>query len=297
MKSHLLALLSLALPAFAADDTYELHFQRSCKAGDTLTVAAKVSVDDISTATADNNLVGQEREEFTGTLGGKMEVLTVNAQGVPTALKLRVTETTFKKAGAAEAPIKVGDTVEVSAGAGGKETIKVNGTDATPEQKTFVEAFELTSGDLMPDGKQVNKGQKMKVGESVPATGEMAAAIIENGPVKGMKPQDVKGACRLVEVRDVDGQKCLNFAMDTSITGGGMPLPNQKDFTVKSITMETFFEGDYPIDPAVQPPRRKRSVLIELSATGLVEHSGEKIQVTYSTHGKHVRELQVRPGK
>ena len=294
MLRFILVLSLIAAPLFAAED-YELVMHRKCTVGQRFALTGKAAIENVTTISANNRLVKEDKLTATCTVAGEVEILALTANGKIASMKLKVARCEGKENGEAAEIFKAGDVIE-SKNDGVKRAVLVNGGKATLTQ------MELATT-LLPVGKEgsatddeiFGPARKIKVGDEWPLNGAVAAKDAVGAGLTGIKPEDITGTAKLREISEKDGQKCLHVILLMSMKGSGMALPEAPpQIKVKTMDFQLYGDGHFPVDAGSLSYNDKVAQTMDLSAGGDLEEGGEKVKLDSSTHRKVAHELELK---
>lgn len=243
------AVLVFGASAWAAEgDTFTIKLDRPGKVGDR-------SVEDISgglRVVAVKKVAGKEdqveRQTLAIVLTGTREVLALNDKGREVKQSFTVDKCTISDGNQTNEFLPKGAVIVAEAVAGADEDVyTVNGQKQQPQVAKLIGiVFKAEDPDGMSEDEVVGTDKPQKVGDTWPVNVEKAVKDMSERKII-VKPENLSGTNRLVEVAEVDGVRC--YKVESLITMKQARVPQDKDALVN---MEAKAVRVFPLDPTKQ---------------------------------------------
>jgi hypothetical protein len=269
-KSWLSAVL-LVLPLLPVRaQEYEIRMHRPSKVGDKFqtTVAAKEIQE--TTIAANNNPVESKKEDRSVAFSGVVEVLAVDAKGMPVKISATVEKLMKNEAGASSEVVPKGDVIVASLD-GRKQVYQINGTPAGADvAKALDLTFSLsTSG--VTDDEVFGTNEKKKAGESWGINAELAKKDFAES--FGLNVEKMAGKVTFIGVANRADGDVLKLGVVMTIKA--MP-PMPPNFVVDQSSAEARMEGEFPVDATRPRPNESMSLKMNVTAHGQTPN-GDKV--------------------
>ena len=288
------ALLSLVLftGCLFAEDAYEIRLARAMKAGDRFDISVKMALDDSLVTSFDGADVEDDKTVAACRLTGELKIVSVTSKGQPMEVRLKLKTVECIQDGQPSAFFKVGDELHLK-----KEepdnVVEVNGEPAEDLQAQVIESILNVEGEgEVSDDDVFGTTEKVKVGAEWPLNAKAAVTDFARQGITELKPEDFKGATKLVQVTTFENQPALRVRMESKVNAKGAALSSLPE-GVKAVRFLAELSGeiDLPVDLHSNSGRTKGMSKLEVDGVGKIEQEGVEKKVAVKIRRRVATEL------
>ena len=275
-----------------ADEAYEIRLVRPMKAGDRFEVSVKMALDDSVVTSVDGEAGEDNRTVAACRLTGELKIVAVTGKGQPMEVRLKVKTVECIEDGKPSAFFKAGDELHLKKDEPDNVT-EVNGEPAEDIQAQVIESILYVEAEgEVSDDDVFGTRAKVKVGAEWPLNAKAAMADFARQGITDLKPENFKGATKLVEVTTFDNQPALRVRMESKVNAKGATLSSlPEDVKAVRFLAELSGEIDLPADLHSNSGRTKGMSKLEVDAVGKLEQDGVEKKVAVKIRRRVATEL------
>ena len=273
-----------AIPAVSDESpTFPVRFVRPMEEGRIYTIAALAAIHESTTVSWSGSLIEQAKTDFQCELAAAAEVLEVDEDKLPTHVRFRVFWLKKRVTGADEENLLEKNTeVEMFVTSAGS-LYQIN-TEPVSDELHQVLALVMRLPEPANDA-IFGSAAERRPGDKWPVNRiEAAGQFLENGLV--VQPDDLAAVVNFRDLRDVQGTKCMDIAVEMKAVNAGPELP--EGFKLRTGTLEVLISGKMPIDPSQPILEETSEFLLQCEADGRTDGKllDVKIEVTRTYRGR-----------
>lgn len=246
----LMAVVLLPLtPLRGADPSvYEVRMTRAAKKGDRFLRIGSAREESSRLLEIDRQPVSADETKID--LQYELEVEVLKARwGRATSLRAKILKLTGTMNGQAITQLEVGDQITVTRTRESEDSaILVNGKPADEDQQALAANLVNVGTDRTPDDDAIfGTRDRVQVGAAWKVNGQNALALLgEIG--KSLRPEDVQGSTKLVDVVESEGKSYLNVRSEFAVRGSGFDVPSASDLRITRYETNVMASGNFPVD-------------------------------------------------